>query len=132
METLSVGPSSSLTAELWLTINLLLTPLADYGNIALKMNVKMKGVNSILDPMSLGPIAEKPTVSRSASQRLYLDRLLGPTLISIAVSGPQMLFGADVSHPSPGSLAPSISAVVGTMDSKASMYGTAMRVQSCE
>ncbi|ORY67946.1 Piwi domain-domain-containing protein [Leucosporidium creatinivorum] len=73
-----------------------------YGNIALKMNVKMRGINSILDPASLGPIAEKPT----------------------------MLFGADVSHPSPGSLAPSIAALVGSMDSKASLYGTSVRVQS--
>ncbi|ORY48823.1 Piwi domain-domain-containing protein [Leucosporidium creatinivorum] len=73
-----------------------------YGNIALKMNVKMRGINSILDPASLGPIAEKPT----------------------------MLFGVDVSHPSPGSLSPSIAALVGSMDSKASLYGTTVRIQS--
>lgn len=42
-----------------------------------------------------------------------------------------MIFGADVTHPSPGSLAPSISAVVGSMDAKVTLYGTSIRVQSC-
>ncbi|KAL8292907.1 hypothetical protein RQP46_000601 [Phenoliferia psychrophenolica] len=73
-----------------------------YGNVALKMNVKLRGQNSILDVAGLGPIAEKPT----------------------------MVFGCDVTHPSPGSMAPSISALVGSMDSKCTLYGTSIRVQS--
>lgn len=38
--------------------------------------------------------------------------------------------GADVTHPSPGSLAPSIAAVVGSMNRQITIYGTAIRVQS--
>lgn len=125
----------------------LLVP-SDYGNVSLKMcvphlpffnlmivtdhiyitysNVKLRGINSVLDSSGLGPIAEKPT----------------------------MVFGAGVSHPSPGSLAPSIAAVVGSMDAKVysplltfllslsadqsefafqvSLYGTCIKIQTCE
>ncbi|KAK4057062.1 hypothetical protein OIO90_001962 [Microbotryomycetes sp. JL221] len=73
-----------------------------YANVSLKMNVKLNGINSILSPTDLGPIAEQPT----------------------------MVIGADVSHPSPGSFDPSIAAVVGSMDSKCTLYGTSIRVQS--
>lgn len=41
-----------------------------------------------------------------------------------------MVLGADVTHPSPGSLSPSIASVVGSMDSKCTLYGTSIRVQS--
>ncbi|KAM0790571.1 hypothetical protein ACM66B_004439 [Microbotryomycetes sp. NB124-2] len=73
-----------------------------YANVALKMNVKLSGINSILSTEDLGPVAEVPT----------------------------MVLGADVSHPGPGSVNPSISAVVGSMDSKCTLYGTAIGVQS--
>lgn len=42
-----------------------------------------------------------------------------------------VVFGSDVTHPSPGSLAPSISAVVGSMDAKTTLCGTSIHVQSC-
>ncbi|POY69894.1 hypothetical protein BMF94_7105, partial [Rhodotorula taiwanensis] len=73
-----------------------------FSNLALKVNVKMKGgVNSILQPSDLGPIARAPT----------------------------MVCGGDVSHASPGSPNPSVAAVVGTLDPTASIYGTAITVQ---
>mgnify|MGYP001584011324 CR=1 FL=1 len=55
-----------------------------------------------------------------------LPRRAGPSLIYS-----RTVFGADVTHPSPGSMAPSISSLVGSMDSKCTLYGTAIRVQSC-
>lgn len=40
-----------------------------------------------------------------------------------------MIFGMDVSHPAPGSFAPSIATVVGTMDRQFALYGNSIRVQ---
>ncbi|KAH9251609.1 hypothetical protein BASA81_010518 [Batrachochytrium salamandrivorans] len=42
---------------------------------------------------------------------------------------PTMLFGADVTHAAPGSRAPSIAAVVSTVDKNASVYHTYIRAQ---
>ena len=66
-------------------------------------NVKLSGTNSILSPASLGTIVSQST----------------------------MVFGADVTHPAPGSLSPSIAAVVGTMDNALTLYGTSIRLQPC-
>ncbi|BGP42098.1 hypothetical protein JCM10449v2_006100 [Rhodotorula kratochvilovae] len=72
-----------------------------WSNVALKINVKMQGgINSILLPEDLGLVAEKPTV-----------------------------LGGDVSHASPGSLAPSVASIVGSMDASCSTYGSAITVQ---
>ena len=42
---------------------------------------------------------------------------------------PTMLVGADVTHPSPGSLTPSIAAIVTSMDKNATRYNTFLRAQ---
>ncbi|CAI5460955.1 unnamed protein product, partial [Closterium sp. Yama58-4] len=73
-------------------------------NVALKMNLKMRGVNWVLTDTvrkSMRALAGKPT----------------------------MIFGLDVSHGAPGSRAPSIAAVVATMDPHASKYAVRARAQ---
>lgn len=71
------------------------------ANLALKINVKLGGVNSSLG-RQLGFITEKPTI----------------------------VFGADVTHPGIGeSDRPSVAAVVASMDIKMSRYAAAVRVQ---
>jgi eukaryotic translation initiation factor 2C len=62
-----------------------------FENIALKINVKLGGVNQIIDPK-----LELPSV--------------GPTHV------PTMILGADVTHPPPGIEGKSIAALVGSMD----------------
>jgi eukaryotic translation initiation factor 2C len=42
---------------------------------------------------------------------------------------PTMLVGADVTHPAPGSMAPSVAAIVTSMDKHATRYSTFLRVQ---
>ncbi|ORY67956.1 Piwi domain-domain-containing protein [Leucosporidium creatinivorum] len=70
-----------------------------YANVAMKVNVKLNGTNSTVN--------------------------LGP-----AVSGkPTMIFGADVSHPAPGSFAPSVAALVGTINPEFTNYGSSIRIQ---
>jgi hypothetical protein len=61
-----------------------------FGNISLKFNLKAGGVNQTLDPAKMGIIGE----------------------------GKTMVFGIDVTHPSPGSKegAPSVAAVVASID----------------
>jgi eukaryotic translation initiation factor 2C len=61
-----------------------------FGNISLKFNLKAGGINQILDPPKMGIIGEAKT----------------------------MVFGIDVTHPSPSSKedAPSIAAVVASID----------------
>ncbi|GAA6010641.1 hypothetical protein JCM10207_007779 [Rhodosporidiobolus poonsookiae] len=67
-----------------------------------EMNHKLEGgINSVLSAADLGPVAEKPT----------------------------MLIGADVSHASPGSLAPSVASLVGSVNERATAYLTAIAVQ---
>lgn len=72
-----------------------------YANVALKINVKLGGTNSILDQVSLGVMATKRT----------------------------MVFGADLTHAAPGSNTPSIAALVGSLDKTVAKYGTSVRVQ---
>ncbi|GJP56998.1 hypothetical protein CLOM_g16039 [Closterium sp. NIES-68] len=74
-------------------------------NVALKMNMKMRGVNWVLTDAikrSMRPLSEKPT----------------------------MIFGLDVSHGAPGSRAPSVAAAVASVDSNASKYTVRVRSQS--
>lgn len=71
------------------------------ANLALKINVKLGGVNSSLG-RQLGFITERPTI----------------------------VFGADVTHPGIGEAdKPSVAAVVASMDIKMSRYAAAVRVQ---
>ncbi|CAI5522628.1 unnamed protein product, partial [Closterium sp. Naga37s-1] len=73
-------------------------------NVALKMNMKMRGVNWVLTDTirrSMRPLNEMPT----------------------------MVFGLDVSHGAPGSHAPSVAAVVASMDPNASKYAVRRRAQ---
>ncbi|SCV71313.1 BQ2448_2901 [Microbotryum intermedium] len=71
-----------------------------YANLALKVNCKLSGVNSIVD---LGPACPRDI--------------------------PTMIIGADVTHPGPGSFAPSIAAVVATMNREFTNYGSRIHVQ---
>ncbi|KAF9168361.1 Eukaryotic translation initiation factor 2C [Actinomortierella ambigua] len=73
------------------------------ANVCLKMNVKLGGMNSFLPPAQTPFLSQKPTI----------------------------LFGADVSHPTPGDHhRPSIASLVGSMDSKAAHYAATVRVQT--
>ncbi|RHZ87940.1 hypothetical protein Glove_28g30 [Diversispora epigaea] len=72
------------------------------ANVCLKMNVKLGGMNSYLGPNYLPFISDRPTI----------------------------LIGADVTHPPPGDTTrPSITALCGSMDAKASRYSASIRVQ---
>src|ERR1051325_527171 len=75
------------------------------ANVCLKMNVKLGGMNSFIDPTLVPFITQKPTI----------------------------LMGADVTHPPPGdsnSGRPSIAAMCASMDAKASRYAASIRVQT--
>ncbi|KAG8933796.1 hypothetical protein FRC01_007042, partial [Tulasnella sp. 417] len=74
-----------------------------FANIALKINMKLGGVNHTLDHDSLRWLLEEPTI----------------------------MFGSDVTHPSPGSLkgTPSIAAVVASIDDKFAHYPASLRLQ---
>ncbi|KAI9104430.1 Piwi domain-containing protein [Phlyctochytrium arcticum] len=72
------------------------------ANVCLKMNVKLGGMNSFLSNTQLPFVSERPT----------------------------LIFGADVTHPAPGSASnQSIAALVGSMDAQCSRFAAAIRVQ---
>lgn len=81
-----------------------------FGNVALKINMKMGGVNHRL----VDPPGAPPTLSwlRDPKQ-------------------PTMLVGMDVTHPGPGSVkwTPSIAAVVATIDDNFAQFPTSLRIQ---
>ncbi|KAJ7641742.1 argonaute-like protein [Roridomyces roridus] len=78
-----------------------------YANVCLKINVKLGGINTILD-----------SSSRGAS-----------SLIDVHI--PTMVMGADVVHPAPGSDGrPSFTSLVGSVDSNISKYVATSRVQT--
>ncbi|KAJ7704396.1 argonaute-like protein [Mycena rosella] len=74
-----------------------------FANVALKVNMKMNGINHGLDPRSMKWLDEKPT----------------------------MLVGIDVTHPGPGSVkgTPSIAAVVASVDKYYAQYPASMEIQ---
>lgn len=76
------------------------------ANLALKINAKLGGTNVAVAPPRAGGYAI-PGVSEV----------------------PTMLFGADVSHPAPGSGSPSFVAVVGSLDANAARYATRLATQ---
>ena len=75
------------------------------ANLVLKLNAKLGGVNVVVATPRAG----------------------------VAIPGlteePTMLFGADVSHPSPGSGVPSVVAVVGSLDRNGARYATRLATQ---
>ncbi|KAI0219846.1 hypothetical protein L0F63_007171 [Massospora cicadina] len=72
------------------------------ANVCLKMNAKLGGVNASIQPAELGDLKAPPTI----------------------------LFGADVTHPSPGAIdAASVAAVIGSVDYTACRYSAEVRVQ---
>jgi len=81
-----------------------------FANVALKINMKMGGVNHKL----VDPPGSTPTLSwlRDAKE-------------------PTMLVGMDVTHPSPGSIkgTPSIAAVVATIDDNFAQFPASLRIQ---
>ncbi|CAB5215692.1 Piwi-domain-containing protein [Rhizophagus irregularis] len=73
------------------------------ANVCLKINVKLGGENSFIDPSQIPFITQRPTI----------------------------IMGADVTHPAPGEQnTPSIAAVTASMDAKASRYAASIRIQS--
>jgi len=74
------------------------------SNVALKINVKLRGTNAILAP----------------------PQLKGLDINSV----PTIVFGADVAHPGPGSTAPSIASAVGSHDRTATGFNTEVRAQN--
>ncbi|KAI9002409.1 Piwi domain-containing protein [Gaertneriomyces semiglobifer] len=72
------------------------------ANVCLKLNVKLGGMNSFLSNTQLPFVSERPTI----------------------------IFGADVTHPAPGSASnQSIAAVVGSLDAQCSRFAASIRVQ---
>ncbi|PKK67969.1 Piwi-domain-containing protein [Rhizophagus irregularis] len=74
------------------------------ANVCLKINVKLGGMNSFIDPTQIPFISDRPTI----------------------------LMGADVTHPAPGPGSderPSIAAVTASVDAKASRYAASIRIQ---
>lgn len=81
-----------------------------FGNVALKINMKMGGVNhKLVDPPGTAPTL---TWLRDPSQ-------------------PTMLVGMDVTHPSPGTVrgTPSVAAVVATIDEHFAQFPASLRMQ---
>ncbi|KAG7095760.1 hypothetical protein E1B28_006465 [Marasmius oreades] len=74
-----------------------------FANVALKVNMKLGGVNHALDPRSMSWLKQAPT----------------------------MLVGIDVTHPSPGSVkgTPSIAAVVASVDANFAQFPASMELQ---
>ncbi|KAF9400454.1 Eukaryotic translation initiation factor 2C, partial [Podila epigama] len=73
------------------------------ANVCLKVNVKLGGSNADL----------------------------GPNMMPFITSRPTIVIGADVSHPAPmDTTRPSIAAVVGSTDSKATRYAATVRIQT--
>ncbi|KAG5636873.1 hypothetical protein H0H81_006534 [Sphagnurus paluster] len=74
-----------------------------YANVALKVNMKMGGVNHSLDQNSMNWLSQAPT----------------------------MLVGIDVTHPGPGSVkgTPSVAAVVASVDAQFAQYPASMEIQ---
>ncbi|TPX32739.1 hypothetical protein SmJEL517_g04219 [Synchytrium microbalum] len=76
-------------------------------NVSLKVNIKLGGINSYLDP------------ERELTSFVQLHQRV-----------PTMLIGADITHPRPGSQGRSIAAVVGSMDQRYCYYQAAIRSQT--
>lgn len=75
------------------------------ANISLKINSKLGGVNHVIDPSEKSPVFREPVI----------------------------IFGADVTHPSPTENGiPSIAAVVASMDKDATKYRAQVRAQRHE
>jgi len=74
-----------------------------FANVALKVNMKLGGINHSLDPRSMAWLKRVPT----------------------------MLMGIDVTHPGPGSVkgAPSIAAVVASYEAEFAQYPASMEIQ---
>ncbi|RCI01857.1 eukaryotic translation initiation factor 2C, 3 [Rhizopus stolonifer] len=73
------------------------------ANVCLKVNMKLGGMNLFLPPDQIQFISQRPTI----------------------------IFGADVTHPAAGDMnRPSVAALVGSMDARASRYASAIRVQA--
>ncbi|CAI2171336.1 1168_t:CDS:2 [Funneliformis geosporum] len=73
------------------------------ANLCLKMNVKLGGMNSFIEPSQIPFVSERPTI----------------------------IMGAKVTHPAPGGESrPSIAALCASMDAKASRYAASIRVQA--
>ena len=82
------------------------------GNVALKVNAKLGGINSQLKMAKTLPSSPAPV------------RIVGVSEV------PTMLFGADVTHPAPGSSANSIAAVVGSLDAVSGRYACRLSIQN--
>jgi eukaryotic translation initiation factor 2C len=72
------------------------------GNVLLKINAKLHGINNQVKTKTENGIMSEPT----------------------------LILGADVTHPSPGSNGPSIAALVGSMNKSASKYQCEIQVQT--
>jgi eukaryotic translation initiation factor 2C len=73
------------------------------ANVCLKVNMKLGGMNLFLSPPQIPFISQRPTI----------------------------ILGADVTHPAPGDMnRPSVAAVTGSLDARASTYASSIRVQA--
>ena len=97
-------------------------------------------VSQCMLPKHLGGGDRGPNPQYMANLTLKINAKLGGTNVvvarpqgGVAIPGlseaPTMLFGADVSHPSPGSASPSVEAVVGSLDATAARYATRLATQ---
>lgn len=94
------------------------SPRGIHYNLVIKMNHKMGGTNHTLKSR-LAPNAKPPADSFQSP----------PASLSWIFDKPCMLVGIDVSHPEPGSMKPSMAAVVGTVDGTATKYVAHMSAQ---
>jgi len=80
-------------------------------NVCLKVNAKLGGVNSVIKSAD-HTFEQNP---RSA--------------LGWITDRPYMIFGADVTHPAPGSQAPSVAAVVGSLNKSATRFASRILLQ---
>ncbi|KAK3234461.1 hypothetical protein CYMTET_55286 [Cymbomonas tetramitiformis] len=81
------------------------------NNVCMKINAKLGGVNSVIRSEDEG-FRKAPTKA-----------------LGWFVNKPFMVFGADVTHAAPGSVAPSVAAVVGSLNLSATRYAARIMLQ---
>ena len=99
------------------------------ANLSLKINSKLGGINQVIDPSVKSPVFREPTIVFGADVTHP-----SPTKNGTDVRHPSPTKnGTDVTHPSPSKNGiPSIAAVVASMDANATKYQARVRAQRHE
>ncbi|KAI8818024.1 Piwi domain-containing protein [Fimicolochytrium jonesii] len=101
------------------------------GNLLLKLNAKLGGVNVFLDPLrQLRCLNGPSTPCHDTGKGTATKEHLHTSYPNHQTFLPTMIFGADVTHPPPGTVeGRSIAAVVSSIDSKFCEYRASIRIQ---